>query len=112
MLSLDARLHLEQLFDTYCPLLTSRQREAFQLHYHDDLSLAEVAEKLDISRPAVADHLRRAEECLVTWEGQLGLQSRQANLEEALRRAIRLLESPPGSDALGDELEGFRRLVT
>jgi predicted DNA-binding protein YlxM (UPF0122 family) len=56
------------LFDFYGELLTERQRQAFELHHHHDLSYAEVAQELGISRPAALDLVRRAERSLTEFE--------------------------------------------
>ena len=50
------------LLDFYGELLTDKQRECFDLHYNEDLSLSEIAEQLGISRQGVWDNIRRAEE--------------------------------------------------
>ena len=39
------------LFDFYGELLTEKQREYFDLHYNEDLSLAEIADIGGVSRP-------------------------------------------------------------
>ncbi len=44
-----------------------------ELHYFEDWSLSEMATYYEISRQAVHDHLRRAEEQLETYEGGMGL---------------------------------------
>ena len=49
------------LLDFYGELLTDKQRECFDLHFNEDLSLSEIAEQLSISRQAVWDNIRRAE---------------------------------------------------
>ena len=49
------------LLDFYGELLTDKQRECFDLHYNEDLSLAEIAEQLGVSRQGVWDNIRRAE---------------------------------------------------
>lgn len=61
------------LFDFYSPLLTERQQEIFDLHYQQDLSLGEIAEIQNVSRPAVFDILKRTEEALNTYEEKLSL---------------------------------------
>ena len=52
------------LFDFYGELLTEKQREYFDLHYNEDLSLAEIAALTGISRQGVWDIIRRAEATL------------------------------------------------
>jgi len=61
------------LFDFYGELLTDKQREYFDLHYNDDLSLAEIAEQTGISRQGVWDIIRRAETTLRNTEDKTGL---------------------------------------
>ena len=48
------------LFDFYGDLLTDKQREYYDLHYNQDLSLAELAASSGISRQGVWDNIRRA----------------------------------------------------
>ncbi len=52
------------LYDFYGSALRERQRKAYQLHYLEDLSLAECAEELSCSRPAALLLVRRAEKTL------------------------------------------------
>lgn len=61
------------LFELYGELLTPRQKELTEYYYFDDLSLAEIAEELQISRQAVFFGLRRSEEILESFEEKLGL---------------------------------------
>ncbi len=61
------------LYDYYGPLLTEKQRRVLEMHYQDDMSLAEIAEIEQTSRQAVHDILRRAEETLREFEAKLGL---------------------------------------
>ena len=64
------------LFDFYGELLTEKQREYFDLHYNEDLSLAEIAALTGISRQGVWDIIRRAEATLRDIEAKTGLVAR------------------------------------
>lgn len=55
---------MAMLYDFYGDLLTPRQKEFYDLYYHDDLSLAEIAENYDITRHGCAGHHRPAEKTL------------------------------------------------
>jgi len=72
------------LFDFFGELLTDKQKEYFDLHYNNDLSLAEIAESEGISRQAVWDIIRRAEESLRRFEARTGLVARFTREREVL----------------------------
>ncbi len=61
------------LADFYGPLLTEKQRNVWDLHYQQDLSLAEIAELEHISRQAIHDLIKRTERILAEYEEKLGL---------------------------------------
>lgn len=86
------------LFDFYGELLTAKQREYFDLHYNEDLSLAEIADLTGISRQGVWDIIRRAEATLRDIEARTGLVARSLARREALSgieaRLAALLDSP------------------
>ena len=64
------------LADFYGPLLTEKQRNVWDLHYQQDLSLAEIAEMEHISRQAIHDLIKRTERILAEYEEKLGLVQR------------------------------------
>ncbi|HZK86154.1 MAG TPA: putative DNA-binding protein [Desulfosporosinus sp.] len=64
------------LVDFYGPLLTEKQRNVWDLHYQQDLSLAEIAEVEHISRQAIHDLIKRTERILVEYEDKLRLVQR------------------------------------
>ena len=49
------------LLDFYGPVLTDKQRVILTEYYDEDLSLAEIAENLGITRQGVRDGIKRAE---------------------------------------------------
>ena len=65
-------LEMTLLFDYYGDLLTERQRMCFDLRHNQDLSLAEIAEELNVSRQGVHDNLSRAEALLRNMEEKTG----------------------------------------
>ena len=81
-------LEMTLLFDYYGELLTERQRMCFDLYHNQDLSLAEIAQELQVSRQGVYDNLSRAEATLRNMEEKTGCVRR--NLLN--RRAIRTIE--------------------
>lgn len=61
------------LFDFYEPLLTEKQQTFLKYYFHDDFSLGEIASEFEISRQAVYEHIKRAEQMLEMYEDKLGL---------------------------------------
>ena len=113
----ESRLMQSMLLDFYGELLTDKQRECYDLHYNEDLSLSEIAEQSGISRQGVWDNIRRAEASLRQIEEKTGLirrftQNRRA--QEQLREKLVLLRErcEGGNRALADEalqlLESFK----
>lgn len=73
------------LLDMYESLLTNKQRTIMQLHYREDLSLAEISEELSISRAGVLDHIQRATKVLYEYEDRLHLMKQNEEAKELLR---------------------------
>ena len=71
-------LRITFLLDFYGDMLTEKQREYFDLHYNEDLSLAEIAQSEGVSRQSVWDIIRRAEETMRRFEEKTGLVARFA----------------------------------
>ena len=80
------------LLDFYGELLTEKQRECYDLHYNDDLSLSEIAEQSGISRQGVWDNIRRAETALKDVEEKTGLIRRFSETRECLEQLRSRLE--------------------
>ncbi|MDE6967881.1 MAG: HTH domain-containing protein [Clostridia bacterium] len=59
--------------DFYGCLLTKHQSEMIKLYYDFDISLFEIAEQFGISRQAVRDTIKRAEQLLIGYEEKLRL---------------------------------------
>ncbi len=72
----------------YRPLLTEKQRLFMELHYEQDLSLAEIAKQFDISRQAVHDHIRRTEMILQDYEAKLQLVSKYDREQKQLEKVL------------------------
>ena len=89
----DGRLMHSMLLDFYGELLTERQRECYDLHYNDDLSLAEIAEQSGVSRQCVWDNIRRAEASLQETEKKTGLIRRFTETQDALAAVAEKLKA-------------------
>ena len=106
----ESRWSRSMLLDFYGELLTDKQRDCFDLHYNEDLSLSEIAEQLGISRQGVWDNIRRAESALEDVEKKTGLirrfEENRAALGALLQKLSRLREMSEGeAKALAAEAE-------
>lgn len=70
---MDSKLEISLLYDFYKELLNHSQQQVVELYVNDDLSLAEVADILSISRQGVRDSLTRATKKLRDYESKLHL---------------------------------------
>ncbi len=90
---------MTMLLDFYGEMLTEKQRECFTMHYNEDLSLAEIAEIMGISRQGVRDLIVRAEATLTETEEKIGLIKRfdeQKAIIESMEKELTKLEGASG----------------
>lgn len=113
----DKTLMMTMLLDFYGDLLTPKQRSCFNMHYNEDLSLAEIAEILDISRQGARDLIVRAEATLMETEEKTGLLKRFSEqrlvldkMENELKELIQLTEGKARglAEELFAELDSIR----
>ena len=78
------------LLDFYGPVLTDKQRVILTEYYDEDLSLAEIAENLGITRQGVRDAIKHGEAALDELEQKLGNARRHTRMQADLDR-MRLL---------------------
>ena len=71
--SLEKTQRVNLLMDMYGQRLTDKQLSYLTLYYDEDLSLAEIADEMEVSRNAVYDNLKRAIALLEGYEKKLGL---------------------------------------
>ena len=107
------------LYDFYGALLTERQNEVMKLYHEENLSLAEIAGELDISRQGVHDALKKAEKSLKAYEEKLGLVDRFSNTSQAIEQIDARIESliqgleedKTGKSAFASELKEIRNVI-
>ena len=81
---MEKNIEVSLLLDFYGELLRPAVRQAIDLYYNDDLSLAEVAQQCGITRQGVRDSVKRGEAQLFAFEEKLGLQRRFREVENGL----------------------------
>ena len=75
-------LNIGYLLDFYGELLSDRKRSVMDMYYNEDLSLAEIASEIGISRQGVHDLIKKSEEDLRFYEEKLGLAARLRRVEQ------------------------------
>lgn len=89
-MSIAKTIRMNQLFAFYQSLLTQKQQQMLELYYEEDYSLAEIATYYQISRQAVHDNLKRAENLLEDYETKLQLLARRQQRINLLEQLIEL----------------------
>lgn len=79
------RLELNELFDLYGSLLTTKEQEIFKLYYEEDLSLSEISENLHISRSAISKTLKTGENKLMSFEEKI----KKLTLKQELKNILK-----------------------
>lgn len=89
----EKNLRFAYLLDFYGAALDEHTEAVMKAYYDDDLSLAEVAEGVGISRQGVRHIIKRGEEQLEFLESRLGLAKRHESTEDAVIRLRALSDS-------------------
>lgn len=85
-------LEVGLLLDFYGELLSDSRRQAAELYYNEDLSLAEIAEDAGITRQGVRDSISKAKVQLNEYEQKLGLAAKFRFIEDTLKDIVPRLE--------------------
>ena len=86
---MDKNVEISLLLSFYGNILTDKQQEAVSLYYNEDLSLAEIASNVGITRQGVRDAIKRAECQLFLYsDGEIPYLFKNARLK------VRSVEKP------------------
>ena len=96
------------LFDFYGELLSEQRKNLFDLYYNEDLSLAEVAEQVGITRQGVRDTVKKTEKQLLEFESKLGLAGRFREISDNCEDIVQRLS---GMKAKSDVPEEFDSVI-
>ena len=107
----EKNLKIGYLLDFYGNLLSEKKRTALDRYYNDDLSLAEIAEELGISRQGVRELIKRAEEELLFYEENLQLAERFRKTKEETERLLSLLEDAGVSEEISRAAKALSKTV-
>ena len=100
-------MKLALLLDFSGGLLTEKQESVLDGYYNQDLSLAEIAEEMGISRQGVMAFLRQGEKHLRSFEEKLGLAEKFSKMSEGLFEMRSLVQTIKEDD----KREKFTELI-
>ncbi len=86
---MDKNVEIGLLCDIYGELLTDNQQNILDLYYNNNLSLAEIAEELNITRQAVKDSIQKGEKKLFrirrkTWNYEKSAKTRKTDTKDII----------------------------
>ncbi len=93
------------LLDFYGEVLSERKRTVLDAYYNEDLSLAEIAEEIGISRQGVRELIKKAEEELHFLEEKLGLASRFRSAQASAAELQGLLQDAGAGEEITAAME-------
>ena len=99
------------LLDFYGDVLTERKKEVLDMYYNEDLSLAEIAEQIGISRQGVRDLIKKAEEEIFFLEEKLGLAQKMSALRLHSENMLRIAENEVLSPEVQKEIEEIAKII-
>lgn len=83
-MTLEETIYLSSLYNIYGKLLTDKQQEIFEDYVFNNLSFAEVAENVGISRQAVLDCINKCCTILNKYEHSLSILSNNNKIKDVL----------------------------
>ena len=107
----EKNLNIGYLLDFYGDVLTERKRDALDFYYNTDMSLAEVAEEMQISRQGARDIIKKAEDELLFYEEKLGLAKKFADALGHAEKALALCESGESYDDIKSEIRALLQSI-
>ncbi|MBQ7334953.1 MAG: DNA-binding protein [Clostridia bacterium] len=96
----EKNLEIGFLLDFYGDVLSERKRTVLDYYYNNDLSLAEIAEEIGISRQGVRELIKKSADELLFYEEKLGLAKRFRAAEGQAKALLAMMERAEVSDGI------------
>lgn len=104
-------LKIAYLLDFYGDVLTERKKEVLDMYYNEDLSLAEIAEQIGISRQGVRDLIKKAEDEIYFLEEKLSFAKKMSDLRHHTDNMMSIAESTEIPYNLKSEIEEISKII-
>jgi predicted DNA-binding protein YlxM (UPF0122 family) len=106
------RAALSVALDVYAPLLSPRRAEAMRMHFEEDLSYAEIAAQMRISRQSVHEHVAEGIKTIRRYESRLGVVDRTTSARrELVNLALKLRSTKLASGSLARIANSIERIA-
>ena len=107
----EKNMKVAYLLDFYADVLDEHIRSVMKSYYEDDLSLAEIASDVGISRQGIRHLIKKGEEQLDFFESKLRLSSRYDELSEAAFSLSDVYEKIKGNSDLAKEADILQSVI-
>ena len=108
----EKNLQIGYLLDFYGDVLSERKHAVMDMYYNEDLSLAEIAAEIGISRQGVRDLIKKSEEELFFYEHKLGLAEKLKSTEEHTKRLVELADKLELPQEFTSELHILTKIIS
>ena len=96
----EKNMRLAYLFDFYIDMFDEHSQQIMSAYYEDDLSLAEIAANVGISRQGVRHVIKKCEEQLISLEDRLSLVKKHEATVRAIEKLVEVSTSVTDADSL------------
>ena len=107
----EKNMKVAYLLDFYAEVLDENIGDVMRSYYEDDLSLAEIASDVGISRQGIRHLIKKGEERIEFLESKLGLEKLYNNLSSAKETLSSAYESLKDRDDLKKEAEAVKLAI-
>ena len=105
-------LKVAYLLDFYGNLFADKQRDILEMYYQEDMSLAEIASSVGITRQGVYDSIKRGEKEILSMESKLMLMDRFLEISDSINKIEEVLKEKKIDDKeIFSELESIRSKI-
>ena len=105
-------LKVAYLLDFYGNLFADKQRDILEMYYQEDMSLAEIASSVGITRQGVYDNIKWGEKEILSMESQLMLMDRFLEISDSINKIEEVLKEKKIDDKeIFSELESIRSKI-
>ena len=107
----EKNMKIAYLLDFYGDALDDHVSTVMRAYYNEDLSLAEIADDVGISRQGVRHLIKKGEELIEFYEAKFALAARHTELTEVCKSLTEIGERIANSDTTSADAQELSRIV-